>query len=125
MTRTLRLLLAGALAALAQNNAPPTEVAGIKVNYDETKVGTYTLPDPLTLASGKKVTSAKIWNEQRRPEIIKLFEENQYGRAKKLLPESHFRTFEAATPAFDGKAIRKQVTIYFSATTRTGPRWTS
>jgi hypothetical protein len=26
-----------------------TEVAGIPVNYDEAKVGTYTLPDPLVL----------------------------------------------------------------------------
>ena len=27
--------------------APPSVVAGIPVNYDESKVGTYTLPDPL------------------------------------------------------------------------------
>ena len=29
--------------------APPTIVAGIPVNYDEAKVGTYTQPDPLVL----------------------------------------------------------------------------
>ena len=121
MSRTLRLLLAGSLAALAQNTAPPAEVAGIKVNYDEAKVGTYTLPDPLTMANGQKVTSAKMWKEQRRPEIVKLFEENQYGAPKKLLPESHFVTFEGATPAFDGKAIRKQATIYFSGDEK-GPK---
>jgi len=108
------MLLAGAAALLAQNNPPPAEVAGIKVNYDEAKVGTYTLPDPLTLANGKKVTTAKVWNEVRRPEIVKLFEENQYGAPKKLLPESHFKTFEGPTPAFEGKAIRKQATLYFS-----------
>jgi hypothetical protein len=116
MIRNLCLMLAVTFPALAQNSAPPppTEVAGIPVNYDESKVGTYTLPDPLTLANGKKVTDAKTWNEKRRPEILKLFEENQYGRTKKLLPESHFRVFEGPTPAFDGKAIRKQATIFFS-----------
>src|SRR6266581_689220 len=31
----------------AQPAAPPAVVAGIPVNYDESKVGTYTLPDPL------------------------------------------------------------------------------
>ena len=61
--------------------APPTEVAGIPVNYDEAKVGSYTLPDPLVLANGKAVRDAKTWNEQRRPEIVRLFEENEYGRA--------------------------------------------
>jgi hypothetical protein len=36
---------------------PPANdvVAGIPVNYDESKVGTYTLPDPLLLLNGKQV----------------------------------------------------------------------
>jgi len=122
MTRTLCLLLAASLPVFAQGPPPPpAEVAGIPVNYDEAKVGTYALPDPLTLANGKKVTDAKTWNEKRRPEIVKLFEENQYGKTRKLLPESHFRVFEGPTPAFDGKAIRKQVTIFFSGNEQ-GPR---
>ena len=33
----------------------------------------------------------------------------------------HFNVFEAAAPAFDGKAIRRQVTIYFTAGD-TGPK---
>ena len=36
-------------------------VAGIPVNYDEAKVGTYTLPDPLKLNDGKPVRDAKTW----------------------------------------------------------------
>ena len=54
-------------------------VAGIPVNYTEAKVGTYTLPDPLTLANGQSVRDAKTWFEKRRPEIVRLFEENQFG----------------------------------------------
>src|SRR5258707_4938966 len=115
------LLFLAASSAVAQTAPPPAIVAGIPVNYDESQVGTYTLPDPLVLANGKKVTDAKTWNEKRRPEIVKLFEENQYGKTRKLLPESHFRVFEGPTPAFDGKAIRKQVAIFFSGDEQ-GPR---
>src|SRR5580704_10773092 len=38
-------------------------------NYDETKVGAYTLPDPLVLADGRAVTDAATWFNRRRPEI--------------------------------------------------------
>src|SRR5580693_8484728 len=73
--------------------APPTEVAGIPVNYDEARVGTYTLPDPLVLANGKPVKDAKTWNEKRRPEIVRLFEDNQYGRSPERPPAMSFDVF--------------------------------
>lgn len=44
-------------------------------NYDESKANPYpNLPDPLTLKNGQKVTIAKMWWEQRRPEIIEDFD---------------------------------------------------
>jgi hypothetical protein len=107
--------------------APPAEkkpasvVAGIPVNYDESKVGTYTLPDALTLADGKKVRDAKTWTEKRRPEIVKLFEENQYGKSPGRPADMSFDVFDKGTPALDGKAIRKQITVYFSAD-KAGPK---
>jgi hypothetical protein len=89
------------------------EVAGIPVNYTEAKAGTYVLPDPLTTASGVKIVDANTWQTHRRPEIVKIFEENEYGRAP-VRPESmRFEVVEPATPAFEGKAVRKQVTIHF------------
>lgn len=54
-----------------------------KTNYDEAKVPKYTLPDPLLLADGTKVTDAKTWHEKRRPEILRLFETHVYGRSPK------------------------------------------
>ena len=59
---------------------PPSVVAGIPVNYDEAKVGTYTLIDPLMLNNGKRVKNAKTWWTKRRPEIEAIFETEQYGR---------------------------------------------
>ena len=109
-------------AAMGQADRPPAAVvAGIPVNYDEAKVGTYTLPDPLLLADGKPVRDAKTWNEKRRAEIVRLFEENQYGRAPGRPAAMSFDVFDKGTPALDGKAIRRQVTIYFSAD-KAGPK---
>ncbi len=101
--------------------APRAVVAGIPVNYDEALVGTYTLPDPLVLANGKPVRDAKTWNEKRRPEIVRLFEENEYGRAPGRPADMTFDVFEKAAPALDGKATRRQVTVYFSKD-KAGPK---
>jgi hypothetical protein len=100
--------------AQPQPKAPPSEVAGIHVNYDEAKVGAYQLPDPLILADGKPVRDARTWTEKRRPEIIQLFEENQFGRSPGRPPGLTFDVFDKGTPAFEGKAIRRQVTVQFS-----------
>src|SRR6202034_1590332 len=50
--------------------ASPDVVAGIPVNYDEAKAGSYTLPDALKLNNGKSVRDARAWYSKRRPEIV-------------------------------------------------------
>lgn len=108
------------LSAPAQAPVPPTPrpapdvVAGIPVNYDEAKVGSYTLPDPLKLNDGKPVRNAKTWYAKRRPEIEEIFTTQQYGRDPGRPQGERFEVTEAGTPALNGKAIRKQVTIRFS-----------
>src|SRR5205814_9607792 len=57
---------------------------------------------------------AKTWFEKRRPEIVRLFEENEYGRPPGRPADMAFDLVEKAAPAFDGKALRRQVTIRFS-----------
>lgn len=90
-------------------------------NYDEAKVGTYTLPDPLRFADGRPVLTGKDWTEKRRLEVIRLFEENQFGRSPGRPEGMHFDISEKGTPAFGGKALRKQITVYF-APGETGPK---
>lgn len=92
---------------------PDDEREGIKINYTEAKVPLYTLPDPLTLRNGEKVTDTQTWNELRRPEIMRLFEENQFGRALGNPKDVSFTVFDNGTPVFEAKAVRKQVTIHF------------
>jgi len=98
-------------------NAPAKVVAGIPVNYDEALVGTYTLPDPLTLLNGKIVNSAETWYKERRPEIVRLIEENQYGRSPEAPKDMTFNVFDKGTSVFEGTAVRKQVTVYFTKDT--------
>jgi hypothetical protein len=84
-------------------------------NYDEAKVPKYTLPDPLVTAEGKKVTSAPMWREVRRPEILKLFQTEVYGRTPSTPKDMFFKDmfFEAiAKEALGHTVMRKQVTIH-------------
>ena len=46
------------------------------------------LPDVLTLKNGQKVTTAEVWWNQRRPEIVEDFEREVIGRVPKSVPES-------------------------------------
>jgi hypothetical protein len=115
------LILSWTLANGQETKAPPAVVAGIPVNYDETLTGTYSLPDALTLSTGKPVRDAKSWYKKRRPEILHLFEQNQHGRAPERPAGMSFDVFDKGTPALDGKAIRRQVTVYFSAD-KSGPK---
>ena len=64
------------------------EKAPNPANYDEAKANPFIdLPDPLTLNIGQRVTTAKVWWEQRRPEIVDLFEKYVYGRVPTDVPK--------------------------------------
>lgn len=111
------LSLSDIAAAQQQAANRPTMVAGFPVNYSEDSVGTYTLPDPLKTNDGQKVTSTEVWTKKRRPEIVKLFEESQFGKMPGKPADMHFHVFDKGTPAFNDKATRKQVTVYFTKDT--------
>ena len=76
--------------------AQTAEKPNIPVNYDEGQAGTYTLPDPLTFPNAAKVRNAKDWYEKRRPQILKLFEENMHGYSPGRRAAMKFDVFEKA-----------------------------
>jgi hypothetical protein len=106
-----RIYLAGLLflclgAAFAQEFKP---------NYDEAKVPAYTLPDPLVMQDGTKVTNAALWKDKRRPELLELFATHVYGKTPGGRPkEMSFQTSSVEKQALGGKAVRKQVTVLFT-----------
>lgn len=68
------------------------ESAPNHANYDERLANPYpTLPDPLTLKNGKKVTTAETWWKQRRPEIVEDFDREVLGRVPRNVPKVAWR----------------------------------
>ena len=107
--RKVTLILLMSLICFTQINAQNQNV-----NYDESKVPKYKLPDPLRLNNGKKVKNAKTWKNKRRPEILKLFEKYVYGKAPGKPENMTFKVHSIELNALKGKAVRKQVSVYFS-----------
>ena len=57
-------------------------------NYDESKANIYgPAPDPLVLNSGKPVLTAAQWWNERRPQIVELFDREILGREPTTLPK--------------------------------------
>lgn len=79
-------------------------------NYDEASVPPYTLPDPLVAPDGSKISSAADWHSKGRPATMELIEREMFGKAPPR-PALSFRVEEAATPALEGKVLRKQLAI--------------
>lgn len=82
-------------------------------NYLESKVGSYTLPDPLVTIAGEKVTTREAWR-QRRAEIVRLFETHVFGRSPGRPADLSFQVTATDPEALGGKAIRKEITIRLS-----------
>jgi hypothetical protein len=112
-------LYGAALAALLAASFAAAQPAG--ANYDESKVPQYTLPDPLVTVRGERVADAAAWRNRRRPEVLKLFETEVYGRSPGRPKGMTFEPIEIERSALGGKAVRKQVMVYFSAD-KNGPK---
>src|SRR5262245_25124544 len=80
-----------------------------KANYDESKAGNYTLPDPLRMENGDPVKNAKMWREKRRPEILHLFEEHVYGRSPGKPANLSFERTSEDKNALGGIATRREI----------------
>ena len=83
-------------------------------NYDESKVPPYKLPDPLTFEDGRAVKTPDDWSA-RRSEILGQFEKYVYGKSPDKPADLSFETIEQSDDAIGGKAIRKQVRVFFDA----------
>ncbi|HLL93980.1 MAG TPA: hypothetical protein VK404_03305, partial [Spirosoma sp.] len=116
MNQSLRWLLLGLLtiqAAMAQTSVTTAKKPIEPVfNYDEAKVGTYTLPDLMRTTNGKQVNSRADW-AGRRAELLTLFADNVYGRTPSQTVKLRFQTLSVEPSALNGLAVRKQVSIFF------------
>src|SRR5437899_10270892 len=108
--RKLRLqpirIIATALLALLALGANTQQAA---TNYDEAKVGSYRLPDPLVLQNGQAVGDHDAWHKRRRPEILGLFNTQVYGRSPARPADLRFEVSHVDERALAGAALREQV----------------
>ncbi len=80
-------------------------------NYDESKANPYPkLPDPLVLKNGKKVTTAKMWWDLRRAEIVEDFDREIYGRMPRITPKVNWEVTSVTNEEkYDVPVITKQL----------------
>lgn len=85
------------------DNAGPFPAA----NYDEAKANPYgPLPDPLTTAAGRKVTSAAMWRQVRRPELAAAVATEMVGRVPAGVPAVTWTVAGRTEARIDGTAVR-------------------
>jgi hypothetical protein len=101
----------------ANGNPIRTAKTGHVSNYDEAKVAPYTLPDPLVLSSGRRVTDAAAWTGQRRPDIMRLYETEIFGRVPSNAPKVTWEVKATDPAARGGTALMKEII----GTAGTGP----
>ena len=98
------------LTAMARAANPPA-------NTDESKVPPYTLPDPLVCVDGTRVTDPAMWKSKRRPELLRLFDSEIYGRTLLGRPETlRFEVREEKKLALAGLATRLRIGVLFEGT---------
>jgi hypothetical protein len=93
-------------------NGNPVRLAratGHVSNYSEEKVPPYTLPDPLVTSDGRRVTGTEMWFKERRPEILKFYRTEIYGRVPPNAPKVTWAVAETVAGARDGAAVMKRV----------------
>ncbi|MBR4337196.1 MAG: acetylxylan esterase [Bacteroidaceae bacterium] len=87
----------------------------IEVNYDESKVPEYVLPDVLTCADGTVVSSVREWELHRRPEVMALLSNLEYGVTPRGMKKVRVKycLLQENPHALDGLATMQQVQFTF------------
>jgi beta-galactosidase len=96
-------------------------VAERPARLSQLPVAPYALPNPLQCTDGTVAGDVAVWSGRRRPELLDLFSREIYGRAPVGRPEGmHFEVVNVERLALEGRATRKQVTLWL-APGHTGP----
>ena len=81
------------------------------VNYDESKIPHYILPELLMTESGEKITTARDWEKKRRPELHTLFQNEMYGAMPEGKVKQKFTVVNIDKTFADGVATHKTVEV--------------
>ena len=83
-----------------------------EVNYDESQMPQYTLPDVLLCQDGSKIETADAWQKKRRPELLQMFKDVMYGEIPPRPDRVRYEMLSEKKDARGGKAVRREVRIH-------------
>ena len=103
----LLLMLLEAVSMAGQNKNAP-------VNYDESMVPDFEVPDVLKCEDGSIVKTVRQWERKRRPELMKMLSEQEYGKTPQHTGIKVEHELVASNPeAMGGLATQKQMLFKF------------
>lgn len=82
---------------------------------EEHLVKPYLLPDPLRNSDGTKVRTAQEWMNCRRPELLRLFQQEEYGEILPRPDGISFHQLSLRDNALENTAIRKEIRLDFAS----------
>lgn len=103
------MLIAAAVLALPAQAQVPGQAR--KPNVDEARVGAYVLPELLRLPDGTIVGDRVAWETRRRPQLLELFAEHQFGRTPASKVRPRVEVIERDRMGLGGLARRSQVRL--------------
>ena len=83
-----------------------------EVNYDESQMPQYPLPDVLLCQDGSKIETADAWQKKRRPELLQMFKDVMYGEIPPRPDRVRYELLSEKKDARGGKAVRREVRIH-------------
>jgi hypothetical protein len=101
----LGVVLAAQSAMSLHGQSPKT------FNEDESKVGAYSLPDPLLCQDGSRVKDVPVWQSKRRGEILRSFAKHMYGLTPVPPQQLRGQITASRTDAVGGLATRRLITL--------------
>jgi hypothetical protein len=99
----LALTLEARAQPAAQRSFPPVAELPMRPEF----------PDPLVMFDGRRVTTRDQWFNERRPELIALFEHYMYGQPPAAPKDVRFKLDREDRRALGGKATLKEITVTF------------
>lgn len=99
-----------ALAMWLMLLALPAGMAGAQSRVPGTDIS---IPDVFRSDHGREITSRRAWYHTRRPELLRWFTTEVYGKSPRKPRDLGFRVFDEDARALGGLATRKQVAVSF------------
>lgn len=84
----------------------------IVINYDESKIKPYTLPELLVTKNGYPIDSVSQW-ESRRSEVLSIFANQMYGKTPEQVIQPKVSVLKEVENVLNGKGSMKEVRLTF------------